>query len=254
MQTREMGDAKAAKRVLGSPLLLREHARDAWGWRWVDDMLWDMRHALRMFRQNPGFTTVALLTLAFGIAANATVFTVVNAMLFRGFPHIDPDNRIRYIATRSEAGMQTGVSYPDFEDWRSETESFDDVAVVGNAGLRLLVADENDFPATYDGTQLSANAFSVLRQTPILGRDFKPADAAVGAAPVAILSYGLWERRYSKDPDIVSRVVRIADTPTTVIGVMGKAVAFPQRVDLWVSLKRTADLEPRQSRRLIIAF
>jgi predicted permease len=210
---------------------------------------------LRILRQNPGFTVVALLTVALGIAVNATVFAVTNAMLFNGFPHVDPDNRIRYIRSPSGAVPQSGnVSYPDFEDWRSETKTFDGLGVVGTGGLRLLIADQHGVPETYDGTQVSVNAFQVLRQTPMLGRDFAPADGVAGAAPVAILSYDLWDRRYAKDPDVVGRVVRIADMPTTIIGVMGPGVSFPHRVDLWVPLVPTPDLERRESRRLWFAF
>jgi putative ABC transport system permease protein len=255
MKAREVGDRAAARRALGSSLLLRERAREAWGWRWLDDMLWDIRYALRQFRRHPGFTAVAVLTLAIGIGVNATVFTVTNAMFFNGFPHVDLDNRIRYIGTRSDTGMQSGgVSYPDFEDWGTQTKSFDGLAVVGNGGLRLPIADQDDSPEIYDGTQVSVTAFQVLRQTPVLGRDFAPTDGRSGAAPVAILSYGLWERRYAKNPDIVGHVVRIAGTPTRVIGVMGRSISFPHRVDLWVPLVPTADLEQRQSRRLWFAF
>jgi putative ABC transport system permease protein len=255
MNGREFGDRAEAKRALGSPLLLRTRADEAGGRRWLDDVLWDMRYAVRMFRHNRTFTAVALLTLALGIAVNTTVFTVTNAVLFTGFPHVDPDNRIRYIVTRSVASMQSGgVSYPDFEDWRTQTKSFDGVAVVGNGGLRLLIADRQGLPQAYDGTQVSVNAFQVLRQTPVLGRDFAPTDGTPGAAPVAILSYGLWERRYLKDPDIVGRIVRIADTPTTIVGVMGRGIFFPHRVDLWVPLIPTPDLQQRHSRRLWFAF
>src|SRR5262245_23599508 len=217
------------------------------------DMAWDVRYALRLFRRNPGFTAVAVLTLALCIATNASVFTVTNAMLFSGFPHVDPDNRLRYVISLP-ASQQGDLSYPDFQDWRAQATSFDGLAVVGNCGLRLVIADENGAPETYDGTQFGVNAFKVLRQMPILGRDFAPADGVAGAAPVAILTYGLWERRYMKDPGIVGRVVRIADTPTTVIGVMGQGVAFPHRVDLWVPLIPTGMLEQRQGRRLWFAF
>src|SRR4030088_3176082 len=99
MKTRDTGDRMVARRALGSTLLVREHAREAWGWRWLDDVLWDIRYALRQFRQNPGFTAAAVLTLALGIGINATVFTVTNAMLFKGYPRVDSDNRILYISS-----------------------------------------------------------------------------------------------------------------------------------------------------------
>ena len=175
MKERDMGERAAAQRGRSNPLLIRERARDAWGWRWLDDALWDITYALRQFRQNPSFAVTAVATLAIGIGINATVFTVTNAMLFKGFPHVDPDNRILYIAT---AGGKS--SYPDFEDWRAQAKSFTGMAVVDSGGLRLRLGDERSAAETYDATELSANAFQVLEQRPILGRDFSSADEALG--------------------------------------------------------------------------
>ncbi|HWF85619.1 MAG TPA: ABC transporter permease, partial [Vicinamibacterales bacterium] len=250
MKERDTGNPAAAQRALGRQILIRERARDAWGWRWLDDAAWDIRYALRQFRQNPGFTAAAVLTLAVGIGINATVFTVTNAMLFKGFPHVDPDNRILYIV--STGGNS---SYPDFEDWRAEAKSFTDLAVVNSGGLRLRLHDRYRGPETYDGTQLSANAFRVLGRRPVLGRDFAAADEIPGAAPVTILSYSLWERRFSKDPGIIGQTVRIDEAPSTVIGVMPADFDFPHhRVDLWVPFVPTPNLLQRQTRVLWFAF
>jgi putative ABC transport system permease protein len=268
MKVREIGNRAAARRALGSPLLLREHARDAWGWRWVDEVLWDIRYALRQFRQHPGFTIIALTMLALGIGVNEAVFTVTNGILFRGTPHIDPTNRIAYLQT------SRGLSYPDFEDWRAMARSFDGrMAVVFIGGNRSRLDDQRGPSEMYDATQLSANAFRVLDQQPILGRDFAPSDEMPGAAPVMILSDHLWERRYGRDPGIIGQTVRInstpaswgavdllTSTPTTVIGVMPPGLRFPlHRVDLWLPLVPTAgmlfpNLHDRQSRNFMLAF
>ena len=275
MKTRETGDRTAARRALGSPLLLRERARDAWGWRWLDEVLWDVGYALRQFRQNPGFTAVAITMLALGIGVNGTVFTLTNGVLFSGFPHVDPTNRIVYVVGDAKGAAGT-VSYPEFEDWRAQAISFNGMlAVVLSGGTRTRLVDSRGVPETYDATQLSANAFRVLGQQPILGRDFEPADEKPGAAPVIILSYGVWARRYGKDPAIIGQTVRINSTPaswgaidllssipTTVIGVMPPGFDFPHhRVDLWLPLVPTAglaavfpDLHDRQSRRFWFAF
>ena len=157
----------------------------------LDGIVQDMRFAARALRRSPGFTCVAIATLAVGIGVNAAVFTVTNAVLFRGFPHVDPDNRILYI------GTNRGLSYPDFQDWKAQAKSFDGMAAVVNGGLRLIL---NDTGGVADGTQLSANSFQVLGQKPILGRDFAPFDAVPGAPSVTILNYSFWERRYGKDP------------------------------------------------------
>lgn len=119
----------------------------------LDSLSQDFRYALRGMRRSPGFTAVAIVTLAAGIGVNAAVFTVTNAALFRGFPHVDPDNRILYLSGN------TGTSYTDFEDWKAQAKSFTGMAVVSNGGLRLIIRDDKSAQGTYDGTELSANSF-----------------------------------------------------------------------------------------------
>src|SRR5579864_1072880 len=144
-------------------------------------LLGDVRFGFRTLAKNPGFTAVAVTILALGIGVNATVFTVTNAVLFKGFPHVDPDNRLLYLGT-TKNGSGAGVSYPDFEDWRAQAKSFDGMAVVSNGGLRLILSDRSGAPETCDGTQLSANSFQVLGRKPILGRGFAPSDEVPGAS------------------------------------------------------------------------
>jgi putative ABC transport system permease protein len=209
----------------------------------------DIRFSFRTLAKSPGFTAVAVMTLAIGIGVNAAVFTVTNAVLFKGFPHVDPDNRILYIGTNH------GVSYPDFEDWKAEAKSFRGMAVVANGGLRLILSDQSGDLETCDGTQLSANSFQVLGQRPILGRDFEASDGTRGASPVEILTYGFWKRRYAGDASIVGKTIRLSGTPTNVIGVMPPGFDFPHhRVDLWIPLVPTADLQKRETRVLWFAF
>jgi putative ABC transport system permease protein len=219
------------------------------GLPWLDGIIQDIRFALRAGQRSPGFTFTAVATLAVGIGVNTAVFTITNAVLFRGFPHVDPNNRILYISTRS------GVSYSDFEDWQAQARSFRGMAVVSDGGLRLIFNDQNGTPEACDGTQLSANSFQVLVQKPIIGRDFAPSDETPGASAVAILTYGFWQRRYAKDPSVVGRSIRLNGSPATVIGVMPPGFDFPHhRVDVWVPLAPTPDLQKRQTRVLWFAF
>src|SRR3989442_11128265 len=127
---------------------------------WLDSLAQDVRYACRGMRRSPGFTMVAVMTLALGIAVNATVFTVTNAMLFKGFPYVDPNNRLLYIDSRK--GTACCVSFPDFEDWRAQAKSFEGMALVSNGGLRMRLRDGSGVQETSDGTQLSANTFQVL--------------------------------------------------------------------------------------------
>ena len=219
--------------------------------RWLDGVDQDIRFALRGLRRSPGFTSTAIATLAIGIGVNAAVFTVTNAVLSRGFPHVDPNNHILYI---NKSGC-CDISYPDFEDWRTQAKSFSGMAVVASGGLRLILGDQSGIPQTCDGTQLSANSFQVLGQKPIIGRDFAASDETPGASPVAILSYAFWERRYSKDPSIIGQAIRLNESPTTVIGIMAQGFEFPHhRADLWTPLARTGDLQKRDNRALWFAF
>ena len=221
---------------------------------WPGGIAQDVRHVLRGLRRTPGFTLIAIATLAIGIGVNAAVFTVANTALFRGFPHVDPDNRVVYIDSRRN-GSGGSVSYPDFRDWSARAKSFDGMGLVSNGGLRLVLSDGTSAPETADGTQLSANSFQVLRQQPVLGRDFESGDEAPGAAPVAMLSYSFWERRYGKDPSIAGKTIRLNSNPATIIGVMPPGFDFPHhRVDLWLPLISGPNFQRRQARTFWFAF
>lgn len=237
MSVRE--DRRVALIKLGGVEQFKEVHRASRGLPWLDGVLQDVRAAVRTLRRNRGFTVVAVAMLALGIGVNTAVFTVTNAMLFKGMPGVDPEGRLLYLDSRNSSGGG-GLSYPDFEDWRAQTRSFVDLAVVSSGGLRLRFGDQNGLPDTYDATQLSTNAFQVLGQRPILGRHFVSSDEAPGATPVTILSYHLWTDRYGENPAIVGQTVRIDDVPTVVIGVMAQGFRFPHhRVDLWLPLVPT---------------
>ena len=162
----------------------------------------DVRWGFRALVKNPGFTAVTLTILALGMGVNAAVFTVTKAVLFQGFRLVDRNDRILYIHSQ-KAGQYSGVSYPDFQDWRTQARSFDGIG--GVADLRITLNDQSGFPERYTATLITANAFRLLGQKPVLGRDFGSSDEMPGAAPVAILSYGFWERRYGKDSAIIGR-------------------------------------------------
>ena len=233
---------RAARLEFGGIEQVKEECRDARGLPFLHSVLQDARYALRGMRRSPGFTAVAIVTLALGIGVNATVFTVTDAVLFKGFPLVARNDRLLYI------GGQYGccASYSDFEDWRAQAKSFVGMAIVH--GIQVAFSDKSGFPEFYDATEVSADTFKLVGQRPILGRDFARSDEMPGAAPVAILNYGFWERRFGKDPAIVGRTVRMNGAPTTVIGVMAQGFSFPQKQDLWVPLVPTPDVRKRENR------
>lgn len=216
---------------------------------WPGGLVEDVRHGVRNLTRHPGFSLVVVATLAIGIGINAAVFTLASAFLFRGFPDVEDNERIVYISSR---GTACCVSYPDFEDIRDQARSFEGIEVVH--GFPLRFDDDRGFPEVFDVTEVSAGTFRLIGQAPLIGRDFTPADAAVGAAPVAILSHGLWERRYARDPAVIGRTIGLDGVPTTVIGVMPRGVSFPQKQELWLPIIPTEEVRRRERRDLWFAF
>ena len=217
-----------------------------------DSVVQDLRVAGRGMRRSPAFTIVAVLTLALGVGINAAVFTVTNAVLFKGFRLVDRNDRLLYIGTQKN-GRGCCASYPDFLDWRAQATSFSDLGAV--ADLQVTLSDGTESTAEhYDATHITTNGFQLLGQRPILGRTFASTDGQRGAAPVAILREAFWERRYGKDPAIIGRTIRVNGTPTTVIGIMPRDFSFPQNEDVWLPLTATTDLDKREARGLWFAF
>lgn len=244
--------ARNARLAFGAPEAVKENCRDRRGFPLLEALWRDLRYSVNTLRKSPGFTAVAVMMLALGIGVNAAVFTLTNAVLFRGFRLVDRNDRILYIHSERN-GQYSGVSYPDFEDWRTQAKSFDGMGTV--ADLRITLNDQSGFTERYTATRITANAFRLLGQNPIIGRDFASSDAIPGAAPVAILSYGFWVRRFGKDPAIIGQTLQINGTPPTiVIGVMPAGFSFPQNQDLWIPLVPTPDLQRRDARTLWFVF
>jgi putative ABC transport system permease protein len=206
----------------------------------------DLRFGARMLTKDPKFTAVVVLALALGIGANTTVFTLVNAVLFRGLPFERADRIMHIASTRGSGGNnRLGVSYPDFKDWKAQTKTFQ---VLGAFNLETAnLSDQGNVPERYSGGRITANTFSILAQKPMLGRDFLPEEDKPGAAMVVILGHGVWKTRYGKDPGIVGRAIRVNDVPATVIGVMPEGMKFPLNEDLWMPLVPVGPWEKRDA-------
>jgi putative ABC transport system permease protein len=208
---------------------------------WLESAAQDIRHGFRGMRRSRASTAIALATLAIGIGVNATVFTVTNAVLFKGFAGVQRNDRLAYI---SNGGCC--VAYADFEDYRAQATSFAGMAMVH--GVSFVYSETNGVAENVESNENSAEVFKVVGQRPILGRDFITADEVDGAPAVGILNYAFWERRYAKDPGIVGRVVKKDGAPMTIIGVMPRDFSFPQKVDVWVPLVKTARVMDRGNR------
>jgi predicted permease len=214
-------------------------------------ILEDLRFGLRTLSKNPGFTTVAITALALGIGVNATVFSLANAILFKNLPFANSDQILYIVSTNAtKPHANRSFSFPNFRDLRAAVKSFD--AVGASTDVSANISDHTASPEGYHGARVTANTFSLIGQKPIAGRDFLPSDEQPGAAPVAILSYKVWQNRYGKDLSVVGRTVRIDEEPTTIIGVMPARLDFPRETEVWKPLILKDEYEKRENRRFTV--
>ena len=200
-------------------------------------LLQDLRYALRMLRKAPAFTVTAVITLALGIGANTAVFTVLNAVLLRALPYREPQ-RLTWMTETSSFYPQIPLSYPDYQDWKSEAHSFQNMGAVLTGFGANLRTGEQALRVKVD--YASASLFPVLGIQPILGRGFLDEDDRQGAATVTVLSNALWQSQFGGDPRVVGTKVLLDGAPYTVVGVMSPGFRFYQAPDLWIPLLQCA--------------
>jgi predicted permease len=231
----------AAAREFGNTLLLREESSDLWAFRWIEEFVRDLRYGLRMLAGSPGFTAVAVLTLALGIGVNTTIFSLLSSMLLRKPPVNDPD-RLMMLVSRNSGGAspldganRLPASPPDFLDWRAQATSFSGMAADSEDGFTLTGGTE---PERVPGAQVSANYFQVLGVAPVVGRDFLAGEDQAEHSRVVVLREDLWKRRFGADPQVIGRAVKVNGDTYTVIGIMPDSFRrmwlFPAQV--WMPL------------------
>jgi predicted permease len=209
-----------ALREFGNVGLVKEVTREMWGWASLERLMQDVRFGLRMLRKNPGFSLIAILTLALGIGATTTVFSLANAVLLRPLPVNDPDTLVSVNkAGQNGSGMHT-ISYPDYLDYLSRNEVFADLLVWSEAPLSLNLDGQAE--SAY-GMVVSGNYFSTLGVQPALGRFFSAEeDHTPGAHPVAVLSFALWQNRFAGDASVIGKNIKLQGQLFTIIGVAPK--------------------------------
>jgi predicted permease len=206
-----------AQKRFGNPALLKEDARNADIVGWLDEAARDFRYALRMLQRSPGFTAVAVLTLALGIGANTAIFSVINSVLLRPLPYHDPAGLVMVWENNSlHPNPHNTVSPPNFLDWQSRNTVFSGMAYIFDERDSLTGNGEPEEVVVQD---VSTNFFSLLGVNPILGPGFTPENGQRGHESVVILSYGLWKERFAGDPAIVGKSVVLNGRPQTVVGV-----------------------------------
>src|SRR5262249_20803224 len=163
----------------------------------VDQVTQDLLYAARTLRRSPAFAAVAALSLAIGVSANATIFSVVKTVLIEPLPYPDAD-RLALLSAKDRVGGSMSLSYPDLLDWKNQTHVFESLAGYQDYGFTLLAGD--GAAERIPGRTVSANFFSTLGVLPSVGRDFAPADDLPGATPVVIVTHGAWQRSLKADP------------------------------------------------------
>ncbi|HEX7243824.1 MAG TPA: ABC transporter permease, partial [Longimicrobiaceae bacterium] len=214
----------------------------------MDTLLQDLRYALRTLRRSPGFTAVAVLSLALGIGVNTAVFSLVNTLLIRPLPLADPDRVLRLYTRQERQGIdEAPFSVADLADVRAQSRTLESVEGLSRGGFNLSGGDE---PERVAGAYVSHGLFSVLGEKPFLGRGFLPEEDRPGGEPVVILGHGLWERRFGGRRDVVGSTVLVSGAPRVVVGVMPPRFGFPEREELWVPM-RADPTEVRSERYLL---
>src|SRR5262249_45298454 len=190
----------------------------------MESLLQDFRFALRQLRLNPGFTAVAILTLALGIGANTAIFSVVNAALLRPLPFGTPSSLVMVWGRDPINGIPGfPVSGPDFLDWAEQNHCFSGMAAFSE---RSMVLTGSSQPEQLNVEEVSPNFFSVLGVAPMLGRGFSKEDDEPGKSNVAVLSYGLWESQFGGDPNAVGKTIQLDGRSVRVVGVAGPDFDF----------------------------
>jgi putative ABC transport system permease protein len=200
----------------------------------METLFQDLRYGLRILLKRPGFTAVAVAALALGIGANSAIFSVVNGVVLRALPYKDPGRLMMVWSRRPLLQTQAGasefpVSAADFIDWRDQNESFEQIAAFHSQAFNITGAGE---PEYLGGVRASASLFSLLGVELRLGRTFGPEDDQSGADRVAIISHGLWQRRFGSDQNIVGQRLTLNDEAYTVVGVMPPGFQFPRKGEM----------------------
>jgi predicted permease len=225
------------------------------GWHaMLDTTRQDIKYAVRTFVRSPGFTAVAILTLALGIGANTAIFGVINGVLLRPLPLGDPERlTVVWERNQSDGIEKSAASTGIFLDWRERTRTFTDLTAW--IFTNFTIQEDDNASIALDGVLVYPNFFDVLRTSPLIGRAFTADDAPPGQrGTVALISYRLWQDRWGADPDIVGRTVRLDGRPTTIVGVMRPDVAAPDpAADVWLPAAFTAPVRwVRHNRSLLV--
>lgn len=209
-------------------------------------LLQDLRYGARMLLKSPGFTVVAIIALALGIGANTAIFSVINAVLLRPLAYPKADEIVYFSGVNTAKGIsRSNISAPDYVDWTKQNKVFAQMAAFVTGGAILTGTNE---PERVPRAVVTASFFNVLGVQPVLGRAFLAEEDQPNSQQVAVLSYGLWKRRFGSDANIIGNKITVSGRIMTVVGVMPAGYEFPEQTQIWTSLRLDASDEKRDNR------
>jgi len=225
----------SARRQFGNAALLKEASREAWGWRWLEQLAQDLAYAARIMRKNPGFTAIAVVVLALGSGANTAIFTVVNAMLLRPLPFRDAHQLVSIAEINRPKGIEGGwVSPGSYLDWRDRSHLVQDIGAFESQPMTLTGAGD---AMRLNGVHATASLLTTLGIRPVLGRLFTPQEDQPKGNAVALLNENLWRDHFGGRSDILGRPIVIDSKPYTVVGVVACDIRLDQEPwDVWTPL------------------
>jgi putative ABC transport system permease protein len=219
----------AARRQFGNVTRLKETSRELWGFRWLESIAQDLRYGLRQLKRNPGFTAVAVVTLALGIGANTAIFSVVNGVLLRPLPYKDPGRLVTFYAPSARNFDGTSA----MADWTEDSKTLENISVYEQGEIN--VTGEGP-PEHMFAAEVSEHFFTLFGIPLLQGRTFLPAEEKTTPAQVAVISHSLWQTRYGSDPDLIGESIGLNGKPFTVIGIMPAGFGFPGATQIWIPL------------------
>ena len=234
---------------MGNRGSLKARHRDVRGLPVLEAIVQDVTFAGRLLVKNAGFSAAAVITIALGIGVNAMGFSIIHAAFLRGMPFED-GRALHMVSWTTDANRRSNTSFPEFELWRDRSHSFSGLAAFDTASMSL--SDDHAQPEHVDGAWVTANAFDVLKQRPLLGRALVADDGRNGADPVVVIGASVWRNRYGSSPAIVGKPVRVNGRPATIVGVMPERMQFPTTANLWAPFVRTGEMERRGTRILSV--
>ena len=236
------GPANAARRALGNTTLIREATREAWGFAWLEAFARDLRHGARWLGRSRGFAALAIFTAALGIGANTAIFSVVYAVLLHPLPYPHAERLVSALAGATRP-LQSAVADFQYAAWRDQAGIWDGIAAYG--GRRFTLTGMGD-PEQLRADAVTPGFLRTLQVTPLIGHDFSAADAEPRGGHVALIGYGLWQRRFGGDPGILSRTMLLEGKLYTIAGVLRREFEFPDNTgaDVLVALREPGAPDP----------